>query len=170
MYLLCASYGSVSASKLTPHANLATKQETNSEFTPNASAIETALALLAPTRLIWHHEQAGVIPNSCPTATGAFDKKLPAISGDDDDYGAASWTWKVNPTRTEGNINTSFSMSQSVSLSTAAVGQMSYMPPPLFTLGIFMPITWPQQYHNPCNDSSYEARPQPGVPTFHFYR
>lgn len=28
-----------------------------------------ALELLAPTRLVWHDEQAGMIPNSCPEDT-----------------------------------------------------------------------------------------------------
>lgn len=28
-----------------------------------------SLELLAPTRLVWHHEQAGLIPNSCPEDT-----------------------------------------------------------------------------------------------------
>ena len=41
------------------------KQPRNSEFTPNSTDIEAALALLAPTRTVWHQEQAGIIPNSC---------------------------------------------------------------------------------------------------------
>lgn len=68
-------------------------QLVNSEFTPNASDIETALAVLAPTRLLWHQEQAGVIPNSCPNDAAT----PPGGGGQGDD--ASVWdssTWQVN--------------------------------------------------------------------------
>ena len=72
----------------------------NSEFTPIASDIDTALAMLAPTRLVWHQEQAGVIPTSCPTAISTS----PSSSVWDGDAGGnAVWsssTWQVHATRT----------------------------------------------------------------------
>ena len=66
----------------------------NSEFTPNTSEIETALAVLAPTRLVWHQEQAGVIPNSCPNTAA------PSVCGghshDDNDVWDSCTYWQVN--------------------------------------------------------------------------
>lgn len=42
------------------------QQEENSSYTPNMDEVEASMEVLAPTRLVWHQEQAGIIPNSCP--------------------------------------------------------------------------------------------------------
>lgn len=41
----------------------------NSKYTPGINDVKAALDILAPTRLVWHQEQAGIIPNSCPEDT-----------------------------------------------------------------------------------------------------
>lgn len=41
------------------------QQEVGSDFTPNVSNVDKAFSILAPTRLVWHRDQAGIIPNSC---------------------------------------------------------------------------------------------------------
>ena len=67
----------------------------NSEFTPNASDIKTALAILAPTRLAWHQEQAGIVPNSCPIA--ATPSEGDGHGRDQNDWDLS--TWQVNQRR-----------------------------------------------------------------------
>lgn len=98
---ICHSWGTVaiySCAVITPDASHTRtrcnqKQLVNSEFTPNTSDIDTALAVLAPTRLIWHQEQAGIIPNSCTNNAAA-----PPGGGDHrDEHGVwESSTWQVN--------------------------------------------------------------------------
>ena len=69
-------------------------QHVNSEFTPNTSHVETALAVLAPTRLMWHQEQTGVIRNSCSSAAAPSGD---AGHGHDDDVVWDVSTWQVKP-------------------------------------------------------------------------
>lgn len=40
-------------------------QVVNSEFTPKVRDVEEALAVLTPREVMWHQEQAGIIPNPC---------------------------------------------------------------------------------------------------------
>ncbi|CAM9356811.1 unnamed protein product [Ectocarpus sp. 13 AM-2016] len=49
------------------------KQVENPEFTPNSSDVEVALAVLEPTRLLWHQDQAGIIPNGCSRVNNRTD-------------------------------------------------------------------------------------------------
>lgn len=42
------------------------RSQENSGYTPNMEHVEASVRFLAPTRLVWHQEQAGIIPNSCP--------------------------------------------------------------------------------------------------------
>lgn len=44
------------------------RQEENPEFAQDMADIETSIEFLSPTRtqLVWHQDQAGIIPNSCP--------------------------------------------------------------------------------------------------------
>lgn len=78
----------------------------NSEFTSNSSDIEAALKVLAPTRTVWHQEQAGIVPNACaarkraPAAAAAAtaETKPPALNGDERDSAVGgAWTewWQV---------------------------------------------------------------------------
>lgn len=62
------------------------------DFKPSSPDIEIALAVLAPTRLVWHHEQAGIIPDSCPATATA-----PSNDGHHVSYlrGVGLSTWQV---------------------------------------------------------------------------
>lgn len=63
-------------------------QGVNKEFSPDVQDIEAAMAILAPTRLVWHHEQAGIIPNSCPDTEMSKEKGF-NVGGSED--GGENW-------------------------------------------------------------------------------
>lgn len=52
--------------RLTTNRCTQTTQAVNTEFTPNTDDVEAAMTVLAPKKLVWHQEQAGIVPNWCP--------------------------------------------------------------------------------------------------------
>ncbi|CAM9671496.1 unnamed protein product [Ectocarpus sp. 6 AP-2014] len=79
------------------------KQRENSDFTPNSSDIETAMAILAPARLVWHQEQAGIIPSCRAQATSSAESggdeawyTTEAVSGEDAS-GLGNGVWRPPP-------------------------------------------------------------------------
>lgn len=58
------------------------------DFNPDTAEAMESLELLEPTRLVWHHEQAGMIPSSCPAEIYG---NATEISTNADVHGSGSW-------------------------------------------------------------------------------
>ena len=70
----------------------------SAEFTADTADVEAALAVLAPTRLLWHQDQAGIIPNSCSdkshTAKGSI-KRVQSRFGNRTAEAGANLYWQL---------------------------------------------------------------------------
>lgn len=97
----CAAFPSRELESHVLRGLLSTQESGESEFTPSLEDIERAFGVLEPTEVVWHQDQTGRIPNTCPqeTTRGQFS------SNRDHRHGGQMKNGSIGKTTNKGDDN-----------------------------------------------------------------
>ena len=92
-----------------PCASCQQQQEDNPDFVHELADIEASFEFLSPTptRVVWHQDQAGLIPNSCPGSAHYYEGVgIASADGEGDAYHGGADARRRDDSRYRDQVST----------------------------------------------------------------